>query len=131
MGRVIVLFHLIIIFLMSAKPSLSMNNSVGLPECLITSNCIRVQWSFSNLNQAYDKLINLASELPRVTVIENKKDYWHGVVRSLIFRFPDDLEILRIPSRNIIQVRSASRIGIGDLGVNQQRVKYLYSKLLD
>ncbi len=106
-----------------------MNNSTELHECLISSNCIRVEWSFTQLNKTYSKLINIASELPRVTVIENKKDYWHGVIRSLIFRFPDDLEILRIPSRNIIQVRSASRIGIGDLGVNQQRVNYLYSKL--
>ena len=129
MRLIIVWFQLIIILLIGAKTSFSMNNSEGLTECLISSNCIKVEWSFNNLNDSYEKLIRAASELPRVTVIENKKDYWHGVVRSLIFRFPDDLEILRIPSKNIIQVKSASRIGLGDLGVNQQRINTLSSKL--
>ena len=67
--------------------------------------------------------------MPRVRQIESNEHYWHGVVRSLIFRFPDDLEILRIDSRNIIQVRSASRIGLSDLGVNQERVNNLYNQL--
>ena len=67
--------------------------------------------------------------MPRTICIEKTDIYWHGVVRSLIFRFPDDLEILRIPSKNVIQVRSASRIGLGDLGVNQNRINTLYLEL--
>ncbi len=106
-----------------------MAHSGELPKCLFPSNCQRVEWSFPNLNNAYDQLIEIASSLPRVTVIETEKDYWHGVVRSLVFRFPDDLEILRIPSKKIIQVRSASRIGLSDLGVNQQRIDRLWFEL--
>ena len=42
-----------------------------------------------------------------------------GVCRSLIFRFPDDLEILKLDvrsyvdrSKGIIQIRSAARLGL-------------------
>ncbi len=108
---------------------MALNEFGELSKCMGSTNCIRVEWFFPKLNDAYDELIEFASGLPRVKVLEKDKDYWHGVVRSLIFRFPDDLEILRIRSRNIIQVRSASRLGLSDLGVNQQRIEKLYSNL--
>lgn len=129
MKRIIACIQLIIILAIVAKPVMGLSSSEGLPECIFASNCRLVEWSFPKLNQAYESLVDIASSLPRVTIVEKNSNYWHGVVRSLIFRFPDDLEILRIPSKNIIQVRSASRIGLGDLGVNQERIDLLYSKL--
>ena len=104
-------------------------NIDNLPDCLTYNNCFRVEWTFPNINNAYNKLVEIASELPRVTVLESQGKYWHGVVRSRIFKFPDDLEILQIPNRNKIQVRWASRIGVGDFGVNENRVNNLYSRL--
>ena len=86
--------------------------------------------NFDNVKKSYDKLIDTAESLPRVKVVERTENYWHGVVRSLIFRFPDDLEILKIPKKGIIQVRSASRIGQSDLGVNRNRVNSLFNDLM-
>ena len=64
------------------------------------------------------------------------RNYWRGVCRSLIFRFPDDLEILKLDvrsyvdrSKGIIQIRSAARLGQSDLGVNLRRVEYLFNQL--
>jgi len=37
--------------------------------------------------------------------------------------FVDDLEFLSEPSKGVIQVRSASRMGHSDLGVNRSRVE--------
>ncbi len=108
---------------------MALNESGLLSDCLISSNCILIEHHFSDSIQVYRKLVNLASSLSRVSIVEDRDNYWHGIVRSLIFRFPDDLEILHIPSRNIIQVRSASRIGLGDLGVNRKRVEYLFSQI--
>ena len=101
-----------------------------LSECLIESNCVLVNWEFEKINQAYEKLIKIASELPRTIVLEQSAHYWHGVCRSLVFRFPDDLEIVKLPRLGIIQVRSASRFGLGDLGVNRNRVNMIYNKLV-
>ena len=100
-----------------------------LSSCLIPTNCVIIEWKFDNVKKSYDKLIDIAESLPRVEVVERTQNYWHGVIRSLIFRFPDDLEILKIPNKGIIQVRSASRLGLGDLGVNRNRVENLYSQL--
>ena len=100
-----------------------------LSSCLIPTNCVLVEWKFDNVKKSYDKLIYIAESLPRVKVVERTESYWHGVVRSLIFKFPDDLEILKLQGKGIIQVRSASRLGLGDLGVNRNRIKNLYSKL--
>tara|TARA_B100000212_G_scaffold237690_1_gene180927 strand:- start:155 stop:499 length:345 start_codon:yes stop_codon:yes gene_type:complete len=84
----------------------------------------------------FSKLIKIASCLPRTDVLKKENNYWKGICRSLIFRFPDDLEILLIPEdkninnlRGIIQVRSSSRIGQSDLGVNRKRVENLLFEL--
>ena len=102
----------------------------NLSKCVVKSNCILVEWEFGNVNQVYDKLIKIASKIPRTTVLEQNNNYWHGVCRSFIFRFSDDLEILKLPETGVIQVRSASRIGVSDLGVNTNRVNNLYKKLM-
>ena len=100
-----------------------------LSSCLIPTNCVLVEWKSDNVKKSYDKLVYIAESLPRVKVVERTEGYWHGVARSLIFRFPDDLEILELQSKGIIQVRSASRLGLGDLGGNRNRIQNLYSQL--
>ena len=106
-----------------------LTNDGTLSSCVIPTNCVLVEWDFDNVKKSYDKLIDIAESLPRLKVVERTENYWHGIVRSLIFRFPDDLEILKIPNKGIIQVRSASRLGLGDLGVNRNRIKKLYLQL--
>ena len=75
----------------------------------------------------FNRLVNIAERIPRTKVLENNESYWKGVCRSLIFRFPDDLEILKIGKK--IQIKSASRYGGGDLGVNGNRVGRLLTEL--
>ena len=100
-----------------------------LSDCLIETNCFLVEWSFLNIDYSYQKLVEIASLLPRTKVLVQTENYWHGLCRSMIFRFPDDLEILKLPRQKNIQVRSASRFGLGDLGVNRNRVEGLYRSL--
>ncbi len=129
MKLIIALSQVLIVVLIGINSVMALNSSGNLSECLISSNCTRVEWSFPNLRNAYKELVGIASSLPRVNEVESTDHYWHGIVRSLVFRFPDDLEILLIESKDIIQVRSASRIGLGDLGVNRKRVDDLYLQL--
>ena len=107
-----------------------------LPPISNPLNSFLFEREFDNVDLAFKKLINLAENLPRTKVIKKDDIYWKGVCKSLVFRFPDDLEILKIKnnyelnsSRGIIQIRSASRFGQSDLGVNQRRVTTLVSKL--
>ena len=129
MSKVIITFLLIISIHLGGSPVMPLSKSGFLSECITPTNCVRVERTFSNSTEVYRKLVDLASSLPRVSIVEDKENYWHGVVKSLIFRFPDDIEILHIASKNIIQIRSASRIGLGDLGVNQKRINKLLSQI--
>ena len=99
-------------------------------------NSYLTERKYDNAISKFSKLTKIAGRLPRTNVLKKENNYWKGVCRSLIFRFPDDLEILLIPNnKNIndlqgtIQVRSSSRIGQSDLGVNKKRVENLFYEL--
>ena len=97
-------------------------------------NSYLTERKYDNAFSKFNKLIQIAGCLPRTEVLKKENNYWKGVCRSLIFRFPDDLEILLISknkknSQGTIQVRSSSRIGQSDLGVNKKRVEDLFSEL--
>jgi uncharacterized protein (DUF1499 family) len=68
-------------------------------------------------------------ELPRTRIVKETEDYLHAECRSALFRFVDDLELQLRPSESIIAVRSASRLGYSDLGVNRRRVEGLRESL--
>jgi uncharacterized protein (DUF1499 family) len=69
--------------------------------------------------------------LPRTTIADESPDYLHAECRSALFGFVDDLELLRRPDAGRIDVRSASRVGYSDLGVNRQRVERLREGLVE
>ena len=100
---------------------------LGLNPCINPLNCVFVQKEFANADRTFSQLVTIAQELPRTQVLESNGSYWKGVCRSLIFRFPDDLEILKLGNK--IQIKSASRYGGSDLGVNGTRVGRLLTEL--
>tara|TARA_Y100001978_G_scaffold190411_1_gene193586 strand:+ start:416 stop:769 length:354 start_codon:yes stop_codon:yes gene_type:complete len=113
-----------------------MNPPCKLPPITNSLNSFLFEKEFDNVDHVFKKLSRIAESFPRTEVINKGNDYWKGVCRSLIFRFPDDLEILKLKSDNeiksskgIIQIRSASRFGQSDLGVNQRRIATLISRL--
>ena len=53
----------------------------------------------------------------------------HAECRSRVFRFVDDLDLHLRAEEKIIAVRSASRLGYSDLGVNRNRVEAQRAKL--
>lgn len=69
------------------------------------------------------------SELPRTQIAQETGDYLHAECRSAVFGFVDDLELHLRPAEGIIAVRSASRLGYSDLGVNRRRVESLRASL--
>jgi uncharacterized protein (DUF1499 family) len=56
-------------------------------------------------------------------------DYLHAECRSAVFGFVDDLELHLRRQSNSIAVRSASRLGYRDFGVNRKRVERLRAVL--
>ena len=68
--------------------------------------------------------------LPRTKIVSEIDGYLHAECRSAVFGFVDDLELHLRPEDGIIAVRSASRLGYSDWGVNRQRVEELRGALL-
>jgi uncharacterized protein (DUF1499 family) len=56
-------------------------------------------------------------------VITESNGYLYAEFTSTIFRFVDDVEFLIDVKAQVIHVRSASRLGTSDLGVNRTRVE--------
>jgi uncharacterized protein (DUF1499 family) len=67
--------------------------------------------------------------LPRTKVVSADNSDIHAECKSMIFRFVDDLTLHLTASNSIIHIRSASRIGYSDFGVNRRRVETLRKKL--
>ncbi|QPJ63709.1 MAG: DUF1499 domain-containing protein [Candidatus Nitronauta litoralis] len=65
----------------------------------------------------------------RVRIITEKENYLYAEFESLVFRFVDDVEFYFDSQTGTLHVRSASRIGKSDLGVNRERVELIYSLL--
>jgi len=61
-------------------------------------------------------------------VQEDSDGYLWATFTSLVFRFVDDLELRMDAEARVIHVRSASRVGYSDLGVNRKRVEKLRAK---
>jgi uncharacterized protein (DUF1499 family) len=73
--------------------------------------------------RAWQRLQQVVRRQPRTAVVTVNDRYLHAEARSLLFRFTDDLEFLLQSDVGRIDVRSASRVGHSDLGVNRARVE--------
>ena len=59
------------------------------------------------------------------TVIRHEGGYLYAEFRTRLMRFVDDVEFAYDPKAGVIHVRSASRLGRRDFGVNRRRVEAL------
>ena len=110
-----------------------------LPACPHSPNCVSstdakdiahfiLPFQYSGtLQEAKSRLHKILQVMPRTKIVDEKEDYIHVECTSLIFRFVDDLEFWFSESEQLIHVRSASRVGYSDLGVNRKRVEKIRS----
>lgn len=78
---------------------------------------------------AWSVLHEETAKLPRSTVVRDTANFLHVECKSGLFGFVDDSELELRPSDHLIAVRSASRTGYTDLGVNRRRVEKLREAL--
>jgi uncharacterized protein (DUF1499 family) len=62
-------------------------------------------------------------EAEGMRVVQREQDYLRAEAVSRVFRFVDDVEFEILPEEGSIQVRSASRVGYWDFGVNRRRIE--------
>ncbi|MFB2935050.1 DUF1499 domain-containing protein [Aerosakkonemataceae cyanobacterium BLCC-F154] len=59
----------------------------------------------------------------RATIISESPNYIYAEFKSKLMGFVDDVEFYLDEAAKVIQVRSASRLGQSDLGVNRKRIE--------
>ena len=74
---------------------------------------------------AMSRLAALIGAQEGARIVTRRADYLHAEYQSKLMGFVDDLELLADPAARVIHVRSASRLGYSDLGVNRARVEAL------
>ena len=77
---------------------------------------------------ALDAITGALEAMPRTQVVERDGRYLRAEATSRIFRFVDDVEVHLAEDGEVV-VRSASRVGRSDMGVNAERVEELRSGL--
>ncbi|MDD2219502.1 MAG: DUF1499 domain-containing protein [Desulfoplanes sp.] len=113
---------------------------VGLDQCPQSPNCVFsgdrdaehaiLPWRIKgDLVTGWERICAEVVVLPRTTIVQKTPVYVHAECRSLIFRFVDDLECLLDPQSGVVAIRSSSRKGYSDFGVNRRRLETLRETL--
>jgi len=71
--------------------------------------------------QAMAAVRNAVDAMSRATVISEKENYLYAEFRTRLMRYVDDVEFFF--DGTVIHVRSASRLGRRDFGVNRKRIE--------
>ncbi len=74
---------------------------------------------------AYERLRSVVVTMPGARIETASADYIHATFTSRLLRFVDDLELLFADTGGVVHVRSSSRLGYSDFGVNRARVERL------
>jgi uncharacterized protein (DUF1499 family) len=111
-----------------------------LPPCPGSPNCVASQAAdgehfiapFKVKGKPEDAFAALKTALAgqsRTVITEASDDTVHAEATSLIFRFVDDVDAILDKDTGLIHIRSASRVGYSDFGVNRRRVERLRTTL--
>ena len=117
------------IFIGFIFPSASFASHIELSECVEIAHCVREEWEVDSIEQPFKVVKEIIENTPRSVIVELDGDYLHAEVTSKWMKYVDDLEVSFVPESRKLLIRSESRVGEGDLGVNQKRVDLLKSKL--
>ena len=79
--------------------------------------------------KARQNLISILENTEGARLVKNEENYVHAEFRSLFFRFVDDVQFFLPAEESIIHIKSASRLGYYDFGVNRRRLEHLRVEL--
>jgi uncharacterized protein (DUF1499 family) len=113
-----------------------------LAACPTNPNCVSSQsqdsshaiapfYYGSSPDAAFEALKATIATLPEAKIINESNSYLYAEFTSALMGFVDDVEFYLDEGSGVIQVRSASRLGDSDLGVNRKRIEAIRAKLGD
>jgi uncharacterized protein (DUF1499 family) len=100
-------------------------------QSLDTKHLIQPLTYNSTPTQGIADLKKVIHSLERTTIITETENYIYAEFASAFWGFVDDVEFLLDETSQVIHVRSASRLGQSDMGVNRKRIETIRAKLND
>lgn len=98
----------------------------GTPNCVIHS----VEYDMPQAD-LYELVVDAIKKMEPHELSENRKTHRiDAVFRIAVFGFKDDVNIAVNKlgdSKSVLHIKSASRVGYGDLGVNSRRIKRFFN----
>ena len=117
------------------KPPSSTENSVSSQAALYPDHPQRQYAAIAPLALKGDgpatlaKIKAIVEGMEGAKVVKSEPGYLYAQFTTKLMKYVDDVEFWFDPAANVIQVRSASRVGRGDLGVNRKRIEAVRAKL--
>ncbi|MEM8486761.1 MAG: DUF1499 domain-containing protein [Bacteroidota bacterium] len=103
-----------------------------LPECPDTPNCVRASYPFKLLpSELADHVMAVFKDMDAQSIDIGNVDSHEIMAVFKIMGFLDDVHVMISADQegSLLHIRSASRVGKSDLGVNKRRVKKILKKL--
>jgi uncharacterized protein (DUF1499 family) len=75
------------------------------------------------------RIASVVESMPGARIVERKSDYLYAQFTTAMMKFVDDVEFWFDPAAKVVQVRSASRVGRKDFGVNRARIEAIRERL--
>jgi uncharacterized protein (DUF1499 family) len=106
------------------------------PNCVVSQNAdakhaIAPITYHITRDKARETLLKVLTVVPRTQIIKQTDNYVHAISKSRIFKFVDDVEFYFPSDKSVIHIRSASRVGDSDFGVNRTRLEQIRLALRD
>ena len=107
-----------------------------LAPCPASTNCVSSQstdkehavaplYYTTSVPQAMEDLKKVILGMKRARIVDEHDFYIHVEYTSALWRFVDDVEFFFDDTAKLIHMRSASRLGKSDFGVNRKRMEQL------
>jgi uncharacterized protein (DUF1499 family) len=104
----------------------------GTPNCVCSNppdNSIEPFHINGSPDQVWQELLNFLEDQPDYTIVTKNGGYVHAEARTSLMGFVDDMEFQLRSDESLIAVRSASRLGLSDLGANKKRLQAIRKAL--
>ena len=134
-----IFFYIIFMTLSTANQAASTSEKT-LPPCRDSPNCVSSQAEDAKQfiepfkisgspEEAWQALKKAIDNHSRMVITHETADTLHAEATSLVFQFVDDINVVLDADMNLIHIRSASRTGHSDFGVNRKRIEALRLQL--
>jgi uncharacterized protein (DUF1499 family) len=135
-----ILLNFFILMMISMTTQAVTTAKKKLPPCLDTPNCVSSQATdkrhylppfkiSGDPKLAWEELRKAIMQRDRMLITHETETTLHAEATSLVLHFVDDIDAILDVEAGLIHIRSASRIGHSDFGVNRKRVESIRAQL--